>query len=724
MRILLVDDDEALMESLAERLIQQRYAVDIAVNGNTAQNYVDLFDYDLIVLDLMLPDGDGIQFCRVFRQEGYINPLMILTAKESTAQKVEALDAGADDYVVKPFDFDELCARIRALLRRENQGLPTVLVWGPLRLDPSTCETTYRDNPVRLTPKEFSMMELFLRHPNRVYSLSTIIEDLWSFEDPPGEDAVRTHVKGLRRKLTAVGAPKKLIKTVYGLGYRLNQSTAWPTEDAIATNPLQKNVIASSKSTQPEKSVAKSKTEQQRPRQQPDKQQSFKQQEASVESSKRELTPVPRMLALAQANSAVHQANLSQQLVQACRRYLNTASYQIATLEQLTARADSELSVFAAGSTYEEGRVCAHKLAGSLGSFGVGEGSQIAKRIETCLEKILGLKATKKASKTPDTLPDSSSADSGNIESALAAMTTQLYQHVSALRQRVDQATVQAVTAALATSVEEGLPVALIVSADSALSQSLIQCASQARLQSQAVANVQQAIAVLDLAACDLVVLDMLASRGKTDGESSDDFGDDVQTFLQQVQQNYALPTVVLGASLPLDQRLRLVRRGVEIVTERDAPPLQIMTAAARVIRAQVSDVKVAIADDDPDILALLQTSLESWGFQVITFERATSLWQWLAEASVPSESAQPRADILVLDVEMPEMSGLELCQILRADARFQSIPILFLTHHQEDALRLRAYQLGADDFIYKAIAPTELATRLHSQLQRTYTKR
>ena len=216
MRILLVDDDEALMGSLAERLIHQRYAVDIAVDGSSAESYLDVFDYDLVVLDLMLPDGDGIEFCQQFRAAGYLNPLMILTAKESTAQKVKALDAGADDYVIKPFDFDELCARIRALLRRDPQGLPPVLQWGPLRLDPIACETTFETHPIHLTPKEFSMMELFLRNPHRVYSLGSIIDDLWSLEDPPGEDAVRTHIKGLRRKLQAVGVPKDVIKTEYG----------------------------------------------------------------------------------------------------------------------------------------------------------------------------------------------------------------------------------------------------------------------------------------------------------------------------------------------------------------------------------------------------------------------------------------------------------------------------------------------------------------------------
>ena len=194
---------------------------------------------------------------------------------------------------------------------------------------------------------------------------------------------------------------------------------------------------------------------------------------------------------------------------------------------------------------------------------------------------------------------------------------------------------------------------------------------------------------------------------------------DDIQIFLQQQTQKNNLPVVVLSEQLTLTQRLSLIQQGSELVTQRQAPPLQIMSAAAAVIREQASEVRVAIADDDPDILSLLQTSLEPWGFQVTTFERASHLWQWLANGSTASK-AIPRADILVLDVEMPEMSGLDLCQILRADARFQAIPILFLTHHQEETVRAQAYQLGADDFIHKAVAPTELATRLRNQLKRS----
>ncbi|MGB3614228.1 MAG: response regulator transcription factor, partial [Elainellaceae cyanobacterium] len=189
MRILLVDDDEALMETLAEALIRQRYAVDIAIDGETAREFLELFTYDLIVLDMLLPGVEGITLCQQLRRQGIDCPILMLTAKDSSPDKVRALDAGADDYVIKPFNFEELCARIRALLRRESRTATTLLRWGEVSLKPDTFEVFYGERQIHTTPKEYALLELFLRHPNRVYSLNTIIENLWSFQDPPGEDA-------------------------------------------------------------------------------------------------------------------------------------------------------------------------------------------------------------------------------------------------------------------------------------------------------------------------------------------------------------------------------------------------------------------------------------------------------------------------------------------------------------------------------------------------------
>lgn len=224
MRILLVEDDERIANALAEALTDQHYVVDIATDGQAGWEFVEAFPYDLIVLDLMMPKLDGVTLCQQLRRNGYSMPILMLTARDANTDKVIGLDAGADDYVVKPFDLQELMARIRALLRRGSSSLPPVLEWESLRLDPSTCEVTYKEQPLHLTPKEYQIIELFLRNSHRTFNRSDILERLWSFEEPPGEETVKVHIKGLRQKLKLSGAAADFIETVYGLGYRLKQT--------------------------------------------------------------------------------------------------------------------------------------------------------------------------------------------------------------------------------------------------------------------------------------------------------------------------------------------------------------------------------------------------------------------------------------------------------------------------------------------------------------------
>ncbi len=220
MRILLVEDDDRIADALAEDLIDRYYVVEIAHDGEAGWDLIEAFTYDLILLDVMLPQMDGIALCRRLRSNGYTTPVLMLTARDTIDDRVVGLDAGADDYVVKPFDLKELSARIRALLRRGADTLPPVLSWGDLRLDPSTCEVAYQDCPLSLSPKEYSLLEFFLRHGRQVFSRAQILEHLWSFGELPEESTVKAHIRGLRQKLEAVGAPN-MIETVYGLGYRL-----------------------------------------------------------------------------------------------------------------------------------------------------------------------------------------------------------------------------------------------------------------------------------------------------------------------------------------------------------------------------------------------------------------------------------------------------------------------------------------------------------------------
>lgn len=223
MRILIVEDDVQLAEILTEALTDRQYVVDVAKDGEAAWNWVETLEYDLIVLDVTLPKLDGVSFCQRLRSRNSSLPVLMLTARDTVADKITGLDAGADDYVVKPFDLQELMARIRALLRRGGAAATPSLSWGNLRLNSSTYEVTYQEQPLHLTPKEYALLELLVSNGRRVLSRSGIIERIWSLEDPPTEETVKSHIKSLRMKLRAVGTPEDLIETVHGLGYRLKQ---------------------------------------------------------------------------------------------------------------------------------------------------------------------------------------------------------------------------------------------------------------------------------------------------------------------------------------------------------------------------------------------------------------------------------------------------------------------------------------------------------------------
>jgi DNA-binding response OmpR family regulator len=221
MRILLVEDDLPLAETLSEALSDQLYTVDIATDGSLAWDYVCQMEYDLVILDVMLPELDGITLCQKWRSQGYLMPILMMTARDTVSDKITGLDAGADDYVIKPVDLGELLARVRALLRRGSVASQPILEWGPIKLNPSTYEVSYDDENLSLTRKEYSILELLLRNGRRVLSRSMIIDSIWKLESPPEEDTVKVHVRSLRQKLKGAGLSEDLIETVHGIGYRL-----------------------------------------------------------------------------------------------------------------------------------------------------------------------------------------------------------------------------------------------------------------------------------------------------------------------------------------------------------------------------------------------------------------------------------------------------------------------------------------------------------------------
>ena len=224
MRILLVEDDTAIARSLKEGLEDEAYAVDVVHDGDDGYRTATTDDYDVIILDVMLPEMDGYEVCRELRQDGNQTPILMLTARDAERDIVEGLDMGADDYLAKPFSFEVLLARLRALLRRPNEKLEEVLRVGDLTLDPSLKKVTRAAQEISLTAKEYGVLEYLMRNVGKVLSKEQIISHVWDFDADVLPNNVELFIMFLRRKIDKP-FDSKLIHTVPSFGYKLEDKS-------------------------------------------------------------------------------------------------------------------------------------------------------------------------------------------------------------------------------------------------------------------------------------------------------------------------------------------------------------------------------------------------------------------------------------------------------------------------------------------------------------------
>ncbi|NJK57222.1 MAG: response regulator [Pleurocapsa sp. SU_5_0] len=563
------------------------------------------------MLDIILPKLNGIEFCKRLRSAGNQTPVLLLTAQNSSDKKVIGLDAGADDYVVKPFEITELLARIRVLLRRTNSLLLPVLQWRELSLNSSIHEVVYQEKILNLTPKEYRLLELFLRSSDLVLTKEMILDRLWDIEEAPSENAIAVHIKDLRRKLKQAGASTDFIETVYGIGYRLK---AFNTDTAA----------------------------EKREKKEPQTEQLLRQQikqKLNTVWEKFEDVNSDRLTILEQANHAWLADSLESQLL-------------------------------------EQAQWAAHKLAGGLGVFGFAQGSRYALEMEELL---------KIESKT----------DRGReFSELLAALKNSLKSDLEPQLNPVNQ----------------NRPVILAVDNHPQLVKQLVAEMSALDMSFQLVKKPISLKKALARTSLNAIIWDFSLANftAKT-----------IDEFAQILAESLPLPTILFtdseeeAAKLKniTSLRLKIARLNHHILLQRASLDMQATKSIVKALQQfQQKVAKILVVDDDPQILATIKNLLNPLNIDLTVLDKSLDLWQIIPEL---------KPDLLILDVAMPDLNGIELCQLLRNDCRWQELPILFLTIHNDLTTVQEILRAGGNDCISKTQTSSQLVPKIFNHLNR-----
>ena len=758
MRVLLVEDDEILAEVVEEALSHRHYMVDVAKDGRAGIELAEAFTYDLILLDSVLPKVNGIDFCQQRRQVGDRTPILLMTAIDTSTNKVAGLDAGADDYLVKPFDLQELLARMRALLRRGRDFLPPAIEWGKLRLNPSNCQVTYNKQRLHLTGKEYSILELFLRNPQRIFSQSALLDRLWSFEEPPSENTVRTHIKSLRQKLKKAGAEADTIETIYGLGYRLKstaptgavaeqkKNTIPPaTDNSTASDFFVNTPVSLGNSSVRNKLLANNYS-------------------AAVAS---ERLPSQKTVA---SDGSKERSKIMEVWQRHKQKYLD----RIAMLDETVAAIEN-------GTVDREQRLQAgqqvHTLIGTLGSFGFEVASEKCREIEKILAGDDGF-SPQSGKISPENMDGTAS------ENSLEQMVSRLSQLLEELRRELIGEESEAVAfcpdgAGSVTIPLLSVPTGgtakvqedrgerkdqksdrrihinlvgkrsgenqqqqpkpkqlLIVDDDVALAQMLAGEAIAWGMRAQIALDLNQAREAIARHRPDVVLLDLCFPDSAENG---------LELLAELKNTAPPVPVVVFSAKESLAERVQVARLGGQGFLHKPISPVRVMAAIAKALeKFALPAAKLLIVDDDVQLLWRLQKELEPWGFQLTLVDDPQQFWEQL-EKSVP--------DLLILDIDfprdtsivspseakqetsfspetsannvnMPEIRGIDLCAVVRNDPRWHELPVLCLSERADARTIHQVFSAGADDYVQKPYVGPELVARVLNRIDRSQMRR
>lgn len=645
MRILLVEDDASVATVLQKVLTNEHYVVDVASDGHAGWQFVSAFHYDLIVLDVILPKMDGLAFCRRLRECAYNMPVLLVTALDSSTKKIAGLNAGADDYITKPFEIEELLARVRALLRRVQTSILLTLEWGELRLQPNSREVLYAKTRLNLTPKEYALLELFLRNSSQVFSRRAILDNLWNHSEAPGEETVTSHIKGLRRKLACASAPTDFIETVYGVGYRLNPML----EDSPGDESLDKRIAADQWKMGQKTARGMG---QQRPEQGP------------ITSSQKKTKAVLATLWNSVKFRQTERINLLKSIFQPSQTGpipdgRRQAAYQ-----------------------------AAHSLTGVLGIFGLTTASDLAREIQELLKDKAPIK-TSEVHQLQTLIASLEERLNQAIQTSEALPETPHIPPVVLIDPRL------ALTSALVNMLW-GKGITVKISPHFKALKKMLTISEDSKQESPAPSK-----AVIG-AYPDVVLFEFSLE------EASPAQLEQLSTLAHKMP---SLIFLVCSADGTLTSRIKGAQLGNYPFLYN--PDVAGVAKGIELLRSHAKRLtpKILVVDDDPQLLVALQARLELQGFHIVTLNKPTNFWQTLQEAN---------PDLLLLDISMPEFSGIELCQAVRQAPFWNALPIVFFTSHADVQVQQAAFRAGADNLVEKSSPHSELLSHISEQIKRS----
>jgi DNA-binding response OmpR family regulator len=615
MKILLVEDDQRLGKLIKEYLMPESELIDVINNGAEIRDMLVINDYDILILDVMLPSKNGIDICRELRAENVNIAILFITALNKQTDKIKAFESGADDYLIKPFDFQELLLRVKALTRREKKARINSLKWGDLVMIPLEKKVYFLNEELILTPKEFKILQIFLQYPQQVFTTDNIINKLWDdIDNIPTNNTLRSHIKSLRRKFEQVGLGKDFIETVYGMGYKLREFKSSSEQEKNAKNRIDN----------------------------PEKQK------------------------LEELIEEIWEENRSN-IYQDCQKL----RYYIKPPNQVLDK--------------NEAIRIAHNLAGFLGSVGFEKASEIAKQIEIFIQnnedhltnenivnQVIKLINNLEKYLFPDGTPVVSENDNINLD----------------FPEKIDL---------------------LVIDEDQNLANQFILFIEHPQIILHFAHTIESAIKYLEEQKFNLIIIETCWQNKPIEETKILELvianKDEAQIIVYT--KNETLANRLYCADYPIFAFLSKAN-SLEVLWENIKNAL--LQTHKKSSFNKIYDL--VIIDDDKRFIQVLEKklALQKLPIQLHTVSDSETFLTRI-------KTIKP--NLIILDLKMPKLNGLDICKIIKTDPFLQNIPVIFLTGYLTLEVINQFVEVGADDFISKSKIDLELQPRIMTHLKK-----